>query len=686
MKYRAGRLSIARLATAGLCAACILAAPASAQWTQSAGPYGGTINALLCDSGSLYAGTDNGAVFRSVNDGALWQFSSEGIGAGVSSILALLRTPDFLFFAGNGGIFRSGDTGATWSAVDSGLADDLWITALGAKDSFVFAGTYGNRMFRSADKGGTWIRCDSGLGAGAGVRSIVAQGNCLFASVHSAGVYRSDSNGTLWTQVNNGLANLQVWCLLSWNGHLFAATGIGVYRSDDSGSQWNRMDSSWSTSVYTLAARNGAILAGTLNGLRVSVDSGAHFNWENAVGFRPVKSLAVSGGTTWVGTYWDGVFYNNGTATAWNEANTGLTGIGVLALAPGPGAAFAGLDYGLSRSTDEGASWARANLPTGLAMGSVAAGAAGVFGGCNYGLYRSVNNGDSWQNMSSGLGGKNVQALSIGLGYAFAGTLDGYVFRSADTGQTWTRSDSGLPAQWVKSILVDSQTLWVGTAAGVFRSSDTGKKWTDVNGGTVPYNTYALIKRKNTLFAGTFSSGISQAADSAVVEWKQVDTSSHDFIPALVKKDTVLYAATPHGVIASGDGISWAPCGTGLENTGIRSLAVLGNGLLAGTAKRGIWFYPFPAVQASHVSGSAGHNTQFVRRVGKRIIVSNPGIKDATVSIVKANGSQVFSCIVKKGGAAMMPDISKSGYAHGIYFISVKIRGTVMTASRMVAP
>lgn len=685
MEYRAARLSIT-LVVEGLCAVCMLAAPASAQWTQSTGPYGGTINAFLCDSGRLYAGTDNGAVFRSVNDGTLWQFSSEGIGAGVSSILALLRTPDFLFSAGNGGVFRSGDSGATWSAVDSGLADDLWITALGAKDTFIFAGTYGNKMFRSSDKGGTWTRCDSGLGAGAGVRSVVAHGNYLFAAIHSAGVYRSDSSGTVWTQVNNGLANLQVWCLLSANGRLFAATGIGVYRSDDSGSQWKRMDSSWSTTVYTLAARNGAICAGTLNGLRVSVDSGAHFTWENAVGFRPVKSIAASGGKTWVGTYWEGVFYNSGTATAWNQSNTGLTGIRVLALASGPGAVFAGLDYGLSRSTDQGVSWSKANLPNGLAMGSVAAGAGGVFGGYSYGLYRSVNNGDSWQNMSSSLGDRDVMALSIGLGYVLAGTLDGYVFRSADTGQTWTRSDSGLPPEWVKSILVDSQTLWAGTAAGVFRSADTGKKWTAANGGAVPYNACALIKRNSTLYAGTLSSGMFQAADSAVVEWKQADTASHDFIPALVKKDTVLYAATPHGVLASGDGTTWAPCGTGLKNTEIRSLAVFGNGLLAGTAKRGIWFYPFPAVQTSRGSVKASSGAEFIWRVGKRIMIINPGMNDAAVTIVKVNGALVRSFVIKKGMTSMIDDFSKSRYASGVYFISVKIRGAGVAAARVVVP
>jgi hypothetical protein len=231
---------------------------------------------------------------------------------------------------------------------------------------------------------------------------------------------------------------------------------------------------------------------------------------------------------------------------------------------------------------------------------------------------------------------------------------------------------------------VDSFTLWAGTAAGVFRSADTGKKWTDVNGGAVPYSTYALVKRKNTLYAGTFSQGIYQAADSSVVEWKQVDTSSHDFIPALVKKDTVLYAATPRGVLMSIDGTAWAPCGTGLPNTGIRSLAVLGSGLLAGTSRRGIWFYPFPTVQVSRPVAGASIRAEYIQRIGKRIMIHNPGMNDASVAIVKLNGALVRSFVIKKGGTSIINDFSKQGYAAGVYFISVKIKGAGVAAARVV--
>ncbi|HUI91777.1 MAG TPA: hypothetical protein VLX68_05960 [Chitinivibrionales bacterium] len=686
MNYHHAGSSIMRIV---LTAACLLTSSAFGQWTQCTGPYGGTINALLCDSALLYAATDNGAVFRSVNNGALWQYRSEGIGAGVSSVQALLKTTGYLFAAGAGGMYRSADSGATWAEADSGLSSDQMVTALCATDSFLYAGTGGNRIYRSTDRGAHWARSDSGMdSSGQGVRSIIVYGNRVFASVHSAGIYCSDSAGTAWTKVNAGLANLQVWCLLPWNGYLFAATSIGVYRSDDSGAVWKRLDSSWSSIVYTLAAGSGSVFAGTLDGVYVSTDSGVHFNWSNAVGFRPVKSIASFGAKTWLGTYWDGVWYNGGTGT-WGEANNGLTGIPVLSLASDPGAVFAGIEYGVARSTDQGATWTRAAapIPNGVAFVAMAAGAAGAFGGCYYGLYRSVNNGAAWQNMSGGLPDKNIQSLAIGLGWTFAGTGDGYLLRSADTGATWTGSDSGLPPQGIKSVLVDGQTLWAGTAAGVYRSADSGRTWGVADDGiTVPLNTYSLIKRKDMLYAGTFSQAVLRAADTDTVVWKRVDTNWTDFVPALAIKDTVLYAATTLGVAASNDGTYWSACGTGLENTPVYSLSVLGGGLLAGTLKRGIWFNAFPAVHAARVSPKVINGITFIRRVADRIYIDNHGADEARVSVVKADGRQVMSCAIKKDGSMMLPDFSKSGHAHGVYFVSIKVRGACVEAQKVVVP
>ena len=49
-------------------------------WTQTNGPYGGTITALhATPEGTLFAGTSGGGIFRSTDDGETWISTSEGL-------------------------------------------------------------------------------------------------------------------------------------------------------------------------------------------------------------------------------------------------------------------------------------------------------------------------------------------------------------------------------------------------------------------------------------------------------------------------------------------------------------------------------------------------------------------------------------------------------------------------------
>ena len=49
----------------------LLLASASAQWVQTNGPYGGTVNSFAVSGTNLFAGTNSG-VFLSTNSGASW--------------------------------------------------------------------------------------------------------------------------------------------------------------------------------------------------------------------------------------------------------------------------------------------------------------------------------------------------------------------------------------------------------------------------------------------------------------------------------------------------------------------------------------------------------------------------------------------------------------------------------------
>src|SRR5512140_3141624 len=92
--------------------AALVAHPASAQWKQTNGPYGGTINCLAVCGSNFVAGTDGAGVFRSSDEGLTWATVNSGLADLVVKSLAVSGTN---LFAGTstGGVFRSDDNGST---------------------------------------------------------------------------------------------------------------------------------------------------------------------------------------------------------------------------------------------------------------------------------------------------------------------------------------------------------------------------------------------------------------------------------------------------------------------------------------------------------------------------------------------------------------------------------------------
>ncbi len=72
--------------------AVVIAANANAQWTSHNGPEGGVVRVLHRSGGYLFAGTDGGGVFRSVNPDSGWTQCSNGLTN--SSVKVLYRIPE----------------------------------------------------------------------------------------------------------------------------------------------------------------------------------------------------------------------------------------------------------------------------------------------------------------------------------------------------------------------------------------------------------------------------------------------------------------------------------------------------------------------------------------------------------------------------------------------------------------
>lgn len=285
------------------------------EWQQMNGLHG-SVTCFATNGNSLFAGAYVGGIFRSDNNGALWQAVNNSLKN--TDLQSLIASGNTLFAGINGeGILRSTDNGATWQVMNSGLTS-LSIYCLAASENTLFAGTVPGQtsaggLFRSTDNGTTWQELTNGL-TSKSIQSLTISENSLFAGTDK-GLFRSIDNGMIWQAVNNGLTNAYIKSLTAVRGSiLFAgrADGGGVFRSMDNGITWQAVNNGLRTpapAIISLTANGNTVFAGTSDGVFRLNNNGD--SWQ-AVGIRLanilVLSLAVKGNTLFAGTNGEGAF------------------------------------------------------------------------------------------------------------------------------------------------------------------------------------------------------------------------------------------------------------------------------------------------------------------------------------------------------------------------------------------
>ena len=240
-------------------------------WTQvNSGLTSLDVEALAINAGGvIFAGTDGGGAFRSLNNGDNW--ASINLGLTVTRVLALAINASGHIFAGteNGGVFRSVNSGDSWIQINTGLTN-LRLRSLAIySNGDIYAGTLGG-VFRSTNNGDSWIQVNNGLPSTTIKALAVNASGHIFAGTDGSGAFRSTNNGTSWTQVNNGLTNLLVYAFaINSEGHIFAGTlGGGVFSSEDNGDSWKLVNAGLTQADVEVLAidSNGFIYAGTGTG------------------------------------------------------------------------------------------------------------------------------------------------------------------------------------------------------------------------------------------------------------------------------------------------------------------------------------------------------------------------------------------------------------------------------------
>lgn len=309
---------------------------AQAQWVQSSGPAGGFVTSLVLDAGTMFAGTENGGVYRKRADRPRWEPASHGLPL-TGRVTSLLATEGGLFAGTSGGVFRSSNGGDLWIEASSGL-NGAYIHSLASVPGetggiLLFANAGFSGIYRSADGGQAWLPVRSGLPESAFITSLHANGSFLFAGT-AQGVYVSTNFGDQWTPAGGHSLDAYVTSVASvslFGGgvRLFAGTYSGVFTSSDLGNNWTPMNQGLSDPfIVNLVGHGTNVIALTRSGPYMTEDLGLEWRGINAgLANRYATSVVfLQDGLDefiLVGTGGSGILVSGDQGRSWHESNEG---------------------------------------------------------------------------------------------------------------------------------------------------------------------------------------------------------------------------------------------------------------------------------------------------------------------------------------------------------------------------
>ncbi len=162
--------------------------------------------------------------------------------------------------------------------------------------------------------------------------------------------------------------------------------------------------------------------------------------------------------------------------------------------------------------------------------------------------------------------------------------MDSGMYRSNDNGNSWIKL--GFPSGYVSALKENGTDIFAGTGGGAIHSRDGGMNWTDAGLGNHRINGFAMIGPYE--FAG--GEGLFLSTDHGD-NWTAMDSGlTNTYVLALAVIGTEVFAGTPDGVFRSIDsGRTWSLAGSKASIVNISVLAVLGHTLFVGTDGQGVY-------------------------------------------------------------------------------------------------
>ncbi len=229
-------------------------------------------------------------------------------------------------------------------------------------------------------------------------------------------------------------------------------------------------------------------------------------------------------------------------------------------------------------STDNGANWARTNLPEEIFY-SLAVYHDSIYAGCSPkdtgsgGVYLSVDEGVNCKKLDNGLSSIAVRGILVvpelnnNGSQVFVVTHLKGIYRSSNGGKSWVPSGdwSRNPVVWTLAATYDSKNSLINLYAAIkdsfFISTDLGRNW-------MPIKASVKYKSSLSLFSYPLVSGL----------------------------DSVLLAIADGKIfMVSNNGKKWTTIDEGMKNVSVYSISVNSNFIYAGTSS-GIWKRPLSEI------------------------------------------------------------------------------------------
>jgi photosystem II stability/assembly factor-like uncharacterized protein len=423
-----------------------------------------------------YFGTWRGnAVYLSVDNGGSWETLNDGlIGFPVYAITMSPQDAATLYLSTFSiGILRTTDHGDTW--LPRGLqSDDIYTVAINPQnDSTLYAGTAGNGLFRSLDDGATWQHSQAGF-RNADVTSLVMPSGSqhLIPSLCGGGVQESLDGGSSWTEINSGLTDKFVVQLVVDPTHtnlIYALTSDGLFRYDTLvGSGWVYVGEDLpksSSSQPIFSAEDPRASRETLL-QELAPPANLTEGLPEAENLLSMVYAPSSPNIAFLGTGGSGIYKSLNGGRDWFFS--GLEGLIVRSVAVDP--LNANKVYAVSASGgyvrasyDGGGSWSVLDMyaPAVYSIAVATDGTGALYLGTSLGVMRYTTS-TGWTD--TGLTGISVPVVITDLahpGLVFAGTGNG-AYYSFDGGATWKYGPSDLAGLTVQSISFDPLQPQVG--------------------------------------------------------------------------------------------------------------------------------------------------------------------------------------------------------------------------------